>query len=136
MSDCTNTKKMQEWIQEPDEANCRPCMLAPVASWYHQELTDQGRTELADELKASTENDPLTICGVLDSIKDRVEEPLRERLKEFDCLAQTFNPDDEPDESTASVESRKEEDRAENKDGSGSRATSPNPPANGGNPSP
>ena len=37
---------------------------------------------------------PLTLCKEFDRIKDAVEEPLRERLKDFDCATQSFNPDD------------------------------------------
>jgi len=35
----------------------------------------------------------LTFCKELDKIKDTVEEPLRERLKDFDCAAQSYDPD-------------------------------------------
>jgi len=53
---------------------------------------------------------PLTLCKQFDIIKDVVEEPLRERLKDFDCATQSFNPDDVVEDSTAAAaaKSRKE----------------------------
>ncbi|GAJ13822.1 unnamed protein product, partial [marine sediment metagenome] len=38
---------------------------------------------------------PLTLCEKLDNIKDAVEESLRERLKDFDCAAQAYEPEDD-----------------------------------------
>ncbi len=89
---------MEAWLQEPDDKKCRSCMLAPVTSWYYEELKEQGKPELAAEVEKATEGDTLTLCKVLDNIKGKVEEPLRERLKEFDCLAQSFDPESQPEE--------------------------------------
>lgn len=90
-------KTMADWIQEEDPKNCRPCLLGPIAQWYRDELLEQKHEALAQSLieKAANE-DPLTLCQELDRIKAVVGESTRERLKDFDCAAQTFNPDDAP----------------------------------------
>jgi len=95
---------MEEWIgqEDPnkdDPEKCRPCILGVIANWYFNELEEQGHKELAASLGkiANKEDDPelpLTICKEFDRIKGVVEEPLRERLKDFDCATQAFNPDD------------------------------------------
>ena len=95
---------MEEWIGQEDPYKddpelCRPCRLGVIANWYFNELEDQGHKELAVSLEkiANKEDDPelpLTLCKEFDRIKDTVEEPLRERLKDFDCATQSFNPDD------------------------------------------
>ena len=93
-------KPMEKWVQEDDPKLCRPCMLGPVTRWYIEELTEQGHKEAAEEIKktadeTNTDNieSVLTLCRKFDNVKDQVEEPLRERLKDFDCAAQTFDPD-------------------------------------------
>jgi len=95
---------MDEWIRQDDPLKddpeyCRPCRLGVTANWYFNELQDQGRKDLAENLErlATNEDDPempLTLCKEFDRIKTVVEEPLRERLKDFDCATQAFNPDD------------------------------------------
>ena len=95
---------MEEWIRQDDPLkddpeHCRPCRLGVPANWYLNELQEQGRKDLAEDLEkvATNENDPempLSLCREFDRIKDAVEEPLRERLKDFDCATQSFNPDD------------------------------------------
>lgn len=102
---------MEEWIgqEDPhkeDPDHCRPCRLGVTANWYFNELQDQGRKDLAENVEkiALNENEPdmpLTLCKEFDRIKDVVEEPLRERLKDFDCATQSFDPDDVVEESTA-----------------------------------
>jgi len=94
---------MEEWISQEDPHKddprfCRPCRLGVIASWYFNELQEQGQKGLAASLEkiTSKEDDPempLTLCKELDKIKGVVEEPLRERLKDFDCATQSFNPD-------------------------------------------
>ncbi len=37
----------------------------------------------------------MQLCEELDKIKSEVEESLRERLEEFDCAAQAYEPDDD-----------------------------------------
>jgi len=92
--------KMAEWMkghedEDLEEGPCRPCTLVPVIGWYKQILENQGHKDKADELAKELETgNPLTVCEVLDKIKDDVEAPLRERLKDFDCAAQNFNEQD------------------------------------------
>jgi DNA polymerase III delta subunit len=101
MSDgCAALKKMAEWIQEENKVQCKPCLLGPVAQWYRDELVEKGHPEeakaietLADATDMDTPEQVLTFCQELDKIKDTVEEPLRERLKDFDCAAQSYDPD-------------------------------------------
>ena len=99
---CPETS-MEEWIRgddprKDDPEHCRPCRLGVTANWYFNELQEQGHEDLAKTLeKISSKEDPempLTLCKIFDIIKDVVEEPLRERLKDFDCATQSFNPDD------------------------------------------
>jgi hypothetical protein len=92
---------MQDWIREKSEVECKPCLLGPLASWYRDELTERGLPEKAAELEQvaestdmDDENAVLTFCQKLDNIKEAVEAPLRERLKEFDCATQNFSSND------------------------------------------
>ncbi len=96
-------KPLEEWVRDgdPDDPeNCRPCLLAPVAQWYDEELREQGRPDLAKKIAdvaevldvADTEG-VLTLCREMDNIKTVVEGPLRERLEEFDCAVEAFDPD-------------------------------------------
>jgi hypothetical protein len=91
-------KPMKDWVQETDPEKCRSCMLGPVVQWYEETLREQGEVSLAIELVDNALNNkeatPLTICEQLDKIKAAVGESLRERLKDFDCSAQTFEPKD------------------------------------------
>ena len=83
-------KPMKEWVGDPAQANCRPCTLGPVAQWYTDELRENKKGKLADEIEQVAENgSPEDVCEKLDEIKTKVEEPLRERLLDFDCAAQT-----------------------------------------------
>lgn len=96
---------MEEWISQEDPnkddpEKCRACFLGVPANWYFNELEKQGLKELAASLEeiANKQDDPelpLTLCKEFDRIKAVVGEPLRERLKDFDCATQTFNPDEE-----------------------------------------
>jgi len=95
-----NPKPMAEWIKEESPITCKPCLLGPVAQWYTSELKEKGHPDKADAIEKmadSTDMDTpeqvLTFCQELDKIKDTVEEPLRERLKDFDCAAQSYDPD-------------------------------------------
>jgi hypothetical protein len=100
MTDSCNPKLMAEWIKEESPIECKPCLLGPVAQWYRDELVDKGHQdkaktleELADATDMDTPEQVLTFCQELDKIKETVEEPLRERLKDFDCAAQSYDPD-------------------------------------------
>jgi len=94
---------MEEWIRQEDPLkddpkHCRPCRLGVTANWYSNELKEQGHEDLAAVIEQVVERPdpdmPLTLCREFDIIKAVVEEPLRERLKDFDCATQSFNPDD------------------------------------------
>lgn len=93
-------KPMEEWVKEGKAKECRPCLLGPVAQWYTEELKEKGHPEMAQKVEELADNTDienpeqvLTFCQELDKIKETVEVPLRERLEEFDCEAQAFDPD-------------------------------------------
>ncbi len=92
-------KPMAAWVQEKDPKGiCRDCLLAPVLQWYREELAEKGYskfTEKLDTIARAAEVLPLQLCEEFDKIKSEVEKSLRERLEEFDCAAQTYNPDDD-----------------------------------------
>jgi hypothetical protein len=115
--DCkANLKPMKEWvaIKDPNGKVCKPCLMGPVVQWYRDELKEQGQTEIAETLEKTVntiEGDEqeiaLTICGELDTIKESVDVALRERLKDFDCAIQAFNPDDAVTEEQAAADNNK-----------------------------
>ena len=83
---------MRAWIEQKDQKTCRPCMLGPVVQWYHDELTEQGRGDLAAKLeRAATESEPVKVAQTLDDVKAEAGEDLARRLKDFDCAAQTVD---------------------------------------------
>ena len=92
-------KPMKDWVQEPDPRGiCRECLLPPVLQWYRDELKSKGHMNFVtdlDKIARAAEVLPLQLCEKLDKIKGEVEESLRERLKEFDCAAQTYEPEDD-----------------------------------------
>ena len=92
-----DVKLMAVWVQEEDPRGiCRECLLAPVLQWYRDELSSKGySTKELDKIARAAEVLPLQLCEELDKIKGEVEESLRERLKEFDCAAQTYEPEDD-----------------------------------------
>lgn len=98
MPECpVEIKPMLDWVKEDDPKGiCRSCLLGPVLQWYHEELDAKGHHDLAFELeKLSRQADelPLQLCETFDKIKGEVEEPLRERLLEFDCAVQSYEPE-------------------------------------------
>jgi len=105
---------MEEWIREDDPHKddpkfCRPCRLGVIAQWYFNELNEKGHPDLAAVIEKIGTNDenpdmPLTLCKQFDIIKAVVEEPLRERLKDFDNATQSFNPEEVTEESAATAE--------------------------------
>ena len=105
---------MEKWIREDDPHKddldyCRPCRLGVISQWYFNELTEKGHPDLAAVIEQIGTNDenpdmPLTLCKQFDIIKAVVEEPLRERLKDFDNATQSFNPEEVIEESTATAE--------------------------------
>jgi len=90
---------MAEWVQEEDPRGiCRECLLGPVIQWYRDELSEKGYNEFVETLNTITkaaEVLPLQLCEEFDKIKGEVEESLRERLEEFDCAAQAYEPEDD-----------------------------------------
>jgi hypothetical protein len=83
---------MGVWISEEGGPSCKPCLLAPVASWYESELRAKGRADLADRIVTAAEDQSLTpeaFAAELDSVKESSGD-LAERLKDFDCAAQTY----------------------------------------------
>lgn len=90
-------KPMKDWVEEEDPNGiCRECLLGPVLQWYRDELNEKGHTVFVkelDELTRQAELFPLQLCEEFDKIKNEVEEPLRERLLEFDCAAQSYVPE-------------------------------------------
>lgn len=105
---------MEEWIKQKDPREndpeyCRPCQLGITANWYFYELQERGKKNLATSIEKIVDKEddpemPLTLCREFDRIKAVVEEPLRERLKDFDCATQSFNPDEVLEESTTAAE--------------------------------
>jgi len=86
---------MAEWIQNGgDSEECRPCLLPPVIQWYRDELQEKGLGNLARQIKTVVKKgDPLLIAKRFDEIKEKVPDDVKERLKEFDCYAQTHKPE-------------------------------------------
>jgi len=98
MPECpVEIKPMAEWVKEPDPRGiCRECLLGPVLQWYHEELEAKGYSEQAHELEKlsrQAEELPLQLCEQFDKIKGEVEESLRERLLDFDCATQSYEPE-------------------------------------------
>jgi len=92
---CAYIIDMAQWIQEGDDnIECRPCLLPPLIQWYCEELQERGLNDLVDVIKKAVEiGDPLKIAKKFDAIKEVVSDELKERLKEFDCHAQFFKPE-------------------------------------------
>uniref|UniRef100_A0A6M3MBK1 Uncharacterized protein n=1 Tax=viral metagenome TaxID=1070528 RepID=A0A6M3MBK1_9ZZZZ len=86
-----------KWLDDKvaNEEGCPPCLIAPLSSYYLAALEDAGETKLAGELKDLFEKgEVLTIAEKLDSIKTDVGDALSKQLRNLDCFAQTFKPDD------------------------------------------
>lgn len=70
---------------------CRPCLLPPLIQWYMEELQEKGFDNLAGEIKTAVEGgDPLLIAKRFDEVKENVPDDVKQRLREFDCYAQTY----------------------------------------------
>lgn len=97
------SQPMAAWVGGGSEAECRPCILGPVVQWYAGELRQQGHEDKAQRIEQAAQGqDPLQLCAEFDNIKGEVEDPLRERLCDFDCAVQAYDPqaDLEQQEST------------------------------------
>lgn len=88
---CASIIGMGKWVQQSsDDGVCRPCLLAPVTQWYMDALNTSGLNNLAAELEGAVDGGELTLATKLDEIKDRVSPDVKNRLREFDCHAQTY----------------------------------------------
>jgi len=88
-------KPIADWVEDEKAEGCPPCLISPLSSLYLGTLEEEGEEQLASELKkVFKEGDVLTISKKLDSIKTDVGESLRNQLRNLDCFAQTFKPDD------------------------------------------
>jgi hypothetical protein len=90
---CKDIKPMKDWATSPSKNKkmCHSCMIGVPANWYEAELRDNGRGDLADELESHRVSETATAESVakkMDDIKDRVDQPLKERLLELDCTTQ------------------------------------------------
>lgn len=99
MNDCPiHVTPMEDWIQTNDGSDfCKPCILAPIVSWYREELEEIGKHDLSEQLLNMSETlnkgEEHVLCNKLDEIKGAVDSRTRERLLEFDCSIQTFAQD-------------------------------------------
>ena len=85
---CADISPMGDWLAGNQEGECRACLLPPVIQWYREEL-EQNNPELVKDVDSAVQSgDPALITWTFDSIKTKVSEKLKERLKEFDCHAQ------------------------------------------------
>lgn len=96
---------MAKWVKVADGGTCRPCVIAPVASWYHSELQERGKKAEADRLEAKVNSmnednpdDVVALCEEMDKIKGDVDVDTKKRLEEFDCAAQTYDPNEKVEE--------------------------------------
>jgi hypothetical protein len=87
---CAYITNMEEWIKQPDDKICRPCLLGPVTQWYRDELQENRLGELAKEVESAVDNGEVALAAKLDEIKEKVSPELKERLREFDCHAQLY----------------------------------------------
>jgi hypothetical protein len=87
---CKNTKPLTEWVKGVGKV-CRPCTLPLLANWYMSELEEAGDMVQSDRIKKIADDPEVTpeqLAAELDSIKDAVSVPMKERLREFDCTVQ------------------------------------------------
>ena len=99
MEDFTCTREIKplvQWVDEEEEGNCHPCLVAPLSSYYLGTLEKAGEIEKVDRLKSIYEGgDVLTICRELDKLKKEVGDDLRKKLEDLDCYVQSYKPDDD-----------------------------------------
>ena len=92
--DCQNVPSMTDWLQadlDEGETECRPCVIGINGSWYIEELKEKGLPEVAarlENLEQNGEVEALRLAQEMDSIKEDVDQSVRERLKELDCTVQ------------------------------------------------
>ena len=94
----SKVESLEEWFSQEfgPEGECRPCLLAPLASLYLGVLEKEGATEEGEALsEAYDTGDILTIAKAMDTIKSRAKEDLRKELEDLDCLAQSYKEEEE-----------------------------------------
>jgi hypothetical protein len=65
--------------------------LPLLAGWYVSELEESGDRTQSERIKKLAEDpnvSPEQLAAELDNIKNSVREPMKARLKEFDCTVQ------------------------------------------------
>jgi hypothetical protein len=90
---CDTLKPMSEWLVEPDQENeqCHECIIRPIAEYYLGALEEENAEDQIKQLEdAWVSEDLLTIGKTMDKIKEEVGEPLKKRLANYDCFAQTY----------------------------------------------
>ncbi len=90
---CKDVKPLSEWVQEESKNPdlCHPCMLPLTGTWYEEALAEAGRGDLAEDLSRLRSGENATVevvAAFMDSLKEKVEGPLKERLIELDCATQ------------------------------------------------
>jgi hypothetical protein len=88
----SHVASIEDWVNRGEQnGNCPPCLIKPLASYYVGVLEEAHLADKAESLKSVFEaGDILTIAQTMDKIKSEVESELKEKLKDFDCMAQSF----------------------------------------------
>jgi hypothetical protein len=88
----SKVESIEDWINRGDkDGNCPPCLIKPLASYYVGVLEEARLQDKAENLKSVFEGgDILTIAQTMDKIRSEVESELKEKLRDFDCMAQSF----------------------------------------------
>ncbi len=90
-----NVRPVADWFKDENTPGCPACLIAPLSSYYLHALEQAGETAQVTALKEIFEKgEVLTICKKLDTIKNDVGEALSKQLRNLDCFAQTFKPDE------------------------------------------
>jgi hypothetical protein len=65
---------------------CRTCVMGMLVSWHMDELNAKGYKAEASELEKAAldeNNPPETICKLMETIQEKVDEPTKKRLDEL-----------------------------------------------------
>lgn len=80
-----------EWLKTEIEGECRPCGIAAMVGEYQHILEDSGHPELSTDItKALLDTkDPVgAVAEMMDKVKSKVSEEIKNQLQEIDCNAQ------------------------------------------------